>query len=351
MHLESYLSQAKNNSEIATKSGEWLSRHKNIQHEINRVRNGISQLQFVIPIFGAAEGKEFVTVHPWHHLVLEAEQDLNSAFLLLLMGFYKDGFRAMRSFLELTLFALANFVEEDQEYFKGWLAGKRGTPKFADLVKKVSLKNGFEKLNEKLEWDTNVTDLYNELSGYIHTRGARHTNSSLRNSNTISFSESGMSQGMTLLLSTMKHAAEAFVVVFPMALQSIPLLQKFAFGGPVGGFLDEDQVESVKGIFEETVLDVLVQVSQSDSETVSLAESIRSMPDLSEEEIAESMKRTLESEYFASCKEMVINLLKQDKVGEAIAHTQAIQRAMMHGLTSVLFNPFHAALVNSETKK
>lgn len=267
------------------------------------------------------------------------------------MGFYKDSFRAMRSFLELTLFALSNFIEEDRDYFNEWLAGRKATPRLGDLLKRISANDGVRELNEKLGWEAEVATLYHELSGYIHTRGTPHTNTSLRPSNMTVFSETGMSKGVTLLLKTMRRSAESFVAVFPMALQPLPLVEKFAFSPPAGGFLDDGQVNDIRSIFEKPSLEVLTKICLSDQEVISLTEWVRMRPDVSEEEFRVSMIQTLESNEFASSKEVIIGLIKKGEIDQAVGLIIATQRAMMRCITSILYNPFHSTSSKSDTPK
>jgi len=54
-----------------------------------------------------------------------------------------------------------------------------------------------------------------------------------------------------------------FVTNFPMSMQPLPLFDKFAFHPPVGGFLNEGQVERIKAIFPEGVYKELVEICVS----------------------------------------------------------------------------------------
>src|SRR3989344_4244081 len=251
--LNNYLKQTKGFESTVEKSKTWLESHGSIKNDIDKALGGLNQLSFAIPIFGGS-GDEFKTIQPWHHIFFEADQDLDSAILLMMMGFYKDSFRSLRSFLELNIFALYNFVNEDKENFQKWLNGKDHTPGVGDMLQKLGEKSpGFKMLEEKLDWNKEVKSLYKELSGFMHTQGALHTHTSLRNSNVTSFSETGMQTGTELLLRTIRLTALGFVVNFTMSFQALPLFEKFAFSPPAGGFLDEGQVGSVKSIFPDDV--------------------------------------------------------------------------------------------------
>jgi len=339
--LNNYLKQTKGFESTVEKSKTWLESHGSIKNDIDKALGGLNQLSFAIPIFGGS-GDEFKTIQPWHHIFFEADQDLDSAILLMMMGFYKDSFRSLRSFLELNIFALYNFVNEDKENFQKWLNGKDHTPGVGDMLQKLGEKSpGFKMLDEKLDWNKDVKSLYKELSGFMHTQGALHTHTSLRNSNVTSFSETGMQTGTELLLRTIRLTALGFVVNFPMSFQALPLFEKFAFSPPAGGFLDEGQVGSVKSIFPDDVSKKVSVICLANVDANSLADGVMSMPDQTEEEIIESLKRTLESDEFKNSKEEILQMIKDGEYGKAIAFVTATQRAMMRAMTGILFNPFY----------
>lgn len=340
-HLSTYYKQIEGLSQTAVKSTAWLDEHKETSTDLNRALGGFNNLLFAIPIFGGT-GEKYTNIHPWHHLFFEAEQDLDSAILLLLMGFYKDSFRSLRSFLELYIFALYHFTNEDDTDFQSWLREEAHTPKLSELLQKLSQNNIYIRtLNEKLQWDTEVKSLYKELSGFIHTRGSAHTHTSLRNSNLTSFSDIGIKVGTDLLLRALRLAGMGFAVNFPMSFQPLPLFDKFAFNQPAGGFLDEGQAESISGIFPENVSRELLAICLSNDDACLLAEGVKSMPDLSEEEVFESLRKTLESEEFEKSKKEILQMIKDDKINEAFSYVKATQRAMMRAITMVLFNPFY----------
>jgi len=336
-----YFRQTKRFDSTVDKSEVWLKSHTLIKNNLEKALSGLNDLSFAVPIFGGF-GDDFKTIQPWHHIFFEADQDLDSTILLLLMGFYKDSFRSLRSYLELNIFALYNFVSEDKENFKEWLSGETHTPGVSDLLQRLNEKSpDFKTLNEKLDWNKEVKSLYKELSGFTHTQGALHTHTSLRNSNTTNFSETGMQIGAELLLRAIRLISLGFVVNFPMSFQPLPLFEKFAFSPPVGGFLDEGQVENVKLIFSEEVSKKVSAICLANENANSLADGVRSMPDQTEKEIFESLRRTLESDEFKNSREAILKMIKDGEYGKAIAFVTATQRAMMRAMNGILFNPFY----------
>lgn len=67
------------------------------------------------------------------------------------------------------------------------------------------------------------------------------------------------------------------------------------------------------------------------------------MPDQTEEEIFESLKRTLESDEFKNSREDILEMIKDGEYGKAIAFVTAMQRAMIRAMNGILFNPFYEA--------
>jgi hypothetical protein len=156
-----------------------------------------------------------------------------------------------------------------------------------------------------------------------------------------SFSETGIKAGTDFLLKAVRLAGMGFAVNFPMSFQPLPLFDKFAFNQPAGGFLDDGQAESVRGIFQENISRELSAICLSNDDARSLAEGVKSIPDLSDEEVFASLKKTLESDEFINSRKEILQMIKDDKISEAFAYVLATQRAMMRSLTMVLFNPFY----------
>jgi hypothetical protein len=344
MMISNYLKQIEGLSKTAQKSADWLKNNKAVSDDADNALSGFNELMFAIPIFGGS-GENYKSIEPWHHLFFEAEQDLDSAVLLLLTGFYKDSFRSLRSFLELHIFSLYHYANDDKDNFQVWLEGKANTPRMGDLLKTLSKKSEhIRTLNDKLQWNTEVDLLYKELSGFMHTQGASHTHTSLRSSNMTSFSEIGIDTGIKFLLKALRLASMAFTVNFPMSLHPLPLFEKFAFSPPAGGFLEEDQVHRIKNIFSNEISEVLSGICLSNEDANALAEGVKSMYDLSEEEIFESLKKVIESKEFVKSKPEIIQMIKDNQINKAFAYVQAMQRAMMRTVTMVLYNPFYEVL-------
>lgn len=319
--------------EIVTRQSiEWIMKHKYIHSKLNETFAGFEELEFIIPSV-IDEDHDFIP--PWYYLLHEADQELDSAMILLLAGMYKDTLRTLRSFIELNLFALYCFTKNDKKDFRRWLLGEQETPKKSILIYTI-LKNNprIALLDKKLRWNKRLCETYKKLSKFVHTQGISNSFISLRNSNTIIFSEMGIKYGIKYLLDVIQIISEGFVANFPIALQPLPLFQKFGFSGPAGGFLDVWQVEQVSKIFPKRHLIKLQSISDHDEEVTSIVESIRSRPDLSKREILESLERALKC--FPKEKDKVYKMMKNGKITQAFAMVGAIQKAFLRATTPLL---------------
>jgi len=340
--IDNCFGQIKGLNETSNKSKEWIKNNQDDCEDLNIILRGFSELLFAIPIFGGF-GDKYINMHPWHHLFFEAEQDLDAAILLLMLGFYKDSFRSLRSFLELYIFGLYNFISEDENSFQSWLHGETGTPKFGQLIDIILKKNVyFKSIDEQIDWSGKIKSSYKELSGFIHTRGAFYTNTAIRNSSLTCFSEIGIKTGIKNLIEVIRLVSMGFVVNFPMSFHGLPLFEKFAFSPPAGGFLEEDQVERIKSIFPVDILGKLSNICLNNEDANSLADGVRSMRDLSVEEVYESFKKNLDSDLFINSKKEILSMMDDGEIDKAFVMMQAINRASTKALTSILFNPFYS---------
>ena len=87
------------------------------------------------------------------------------------------------------------------------------------------------------------------------------------------------------------------ILKYPVAYQYTPIEEKFGLNGPAGGFLNPQQVERVKAIFDEETNVLLQNISDADPEAIEIAQWVQSFPDITEEEFEQQSidhdKRTI----------------------------------------------------------
>lgn len=339
---DGYINQVEGLSGVSQASRAWLLKNEERSASLDRALRGFDQLLFAIPQFSDVGGA-YRDVPPWYHVFTEASQELDSAVMLLLMGFYKDSYRSLRSFVELYVFGMPIYVKDNDDMFQGWLRGKVRTPPFATLPDTMcSNSEAVQNLTSTLCWKADAQALYTMLSGYIHTRGAAHTHAALKQGNIASFNEVGLRTGVDALLKSIRNIGMAFAVCFPMSFFPLPLRRKFGFSPPVGGFLDEGEVRSIRDMFAIDTAEKIESICQSDEQAASLANSILSLPDKSDLEIFESLRDSLDTEPLSGMRDRIMEMLKQDDYETAFATVHAAQRATIRSISFLLFNPFLA---------
>ena len=85
---------------------------------------------------------------------------------------------------------------------------------------------------------------------------------------------------------------------------------------------------------------MLSQIVTSDVEAESRVEWVMARPDVSEEELAESMRRVIEGEEFSDVRETILKFIKNGELDQAIGTVVAIQRAATGAFAAAFYNPF-----------
>lgn len=341
---EEYRIVSKNIEAITNESISWLEKQKNLNEEIASLVFGFKEIQFSVPLaienLNESYNDEFVP--PWFYLISEAEQELDSAKMLMMIGMYKDSLRALRSFIELNIFAIYFFVKKDRQFFTDWISGKVETPSKGLMLKEI-LENSqnIRKLNSELLWKNEIYNLYRDLSKFVHTQGVLGSFISLRNSNQISFNERGLDYCIQCLKRGINLMSQGLVANFTMTLHPVPMFEKFAFSGPAGGFLNKWEVERISKIFSEKQLRVLKEISNNDEKATSLVEWVNSMDDLSREDILKSFETAVSG--FPDKKEELNNMLENGKIEDAFMMLKAMQKAFL-GATTPLMNEIYLGI-------
>lgn len=307
-------------------SAKWFSLRKEIKEKINDYFSAFEELQFATPLNDIEHG----FIPPWLYLFNESEQELDSVVVLMLVGSYKDSLRALRSFIELNLLGLYYFTKQDFKEFQQWLSGDIETPRRKYIVDYLLSNNGNIAKLENLQWSINIGNLYKELSRFIHTSGRAGSFISLRSGNNLMFSEKGLKYVITKLFESMKLVSMARIANFPLALQPLPMFEKFGFNDPASGFLDNWQVGLIRKIFEDDKrsLMILQQISDSDANTQSVVKEINSKKDLTGDKIAVTLDNYIKSLDPKEQKKLLKNIKGKD-IPCVFAMIKAMQKAFI----------------------
>jgi hypothetical protein len=215
----------------------------------------------------------------------EAEYELNSSIYFATHGFYKHALNSLRSVLELGLLSVYWDIEHQSHIeIQEWLKSKEDTP-FRRQVKRRLLENkNIKSFDDEGGFFNQLDDIYNKLSSFTHTKGARYSSKALSISNYNTFNEKSLKYWVQSLQKVIRLVMILHILKYPVAYQYTPIDEKFGLNGPVGGFLNPQQVQRVKEIFDEKTNTLLQKISDADPEAIELAQWVQSFPDITEEE-------------------------------------------------------------------
>lgn len=218
--------------------------------------------------------------------ITEAATSLENSIQFCKMGFYKQAHTELRSVLELGLFSV--YLELDgggHINIQDWLHSRERTPVIRKIISELTTNKNIMAFDDKHAFCNKITALYDDLSRFVHTRGQEYSHRRLSRSNINRFNEESLSVCLDLFFKVVDVVVTAYVLKYPVALQSTPLYQKFGQDYPLGLCLDVDQSTALKKFLDKDVLKTLQVISDSDVGAVELAQLINDQPDLSPEKL------------------------------------------------------------------
>ncbi|SRR6266516_138307 len=215
----------------------------------------------------------------------EAEYELHSSIYFATRGFYKHALNSLRSVLELGLLSVYWDVEDKSHIeIQEWLQSKEDTPFRRQIQSRLLANKNIKRFDEEGGLFLQLDDIYKKLSSFTHTKGARYSSRALTISNVNTFNEKSLKYWLQSLQKVIRLVMILHILKYPVAYQYTPIDEKFGLNGPVGGFLNPQQVQRVKEIFDEKTNTLLQKISDADPEAIELAHWVHSFPDITEEE-------------------------------------------------------------------
>lgn len=215
----------------------------------------------------------------------EAEYELHSSIYFATRGFYKHALNSLRSVLELGLLSVYWDIEDKSHIeIQEWLHSKEDTP-FRKKVKKRLLENtNIKRFDNEGAFFAQLDALYEKLSSFTHTKGARYSSRALIDSNVNTFNETSLKFWVQSLQEVIQLVMILHILKYPVAYQYTPIDDKFGLNGPAGGFWKPQQVERVKAIFDEETNALLQTISDADPDAIARAQWVQRFPDITEDE-------------------------------------------------------------------
>ncbi|MCK9150478.1 hypothetical protein [Methanobacterium alcaliphilum] len=216
----------------------------------------------------------------------ESYFELENSYQLCLEGFYTYSFAALRSVLELGILGIY-FAVNDKEYneVRPWLTSEKRTPAFKKALKRLNEIPHFKEYDEKFDYVKNIYEIYDHLSGFIHTRGYKYSSRSKNRSNMNSFNEEALIEYFKYMFLVVSHIVVLMLIKYPIGMKELPLFDKFGFNSLAGGFLEPYQIEAAKLVLTKKQIKFLEEIIDNDPNVKLIIEEIESMPDISEGEL------------------------------------------------------------------
>jgi len=147
-----------------------------------------------------------------------------------------------------------------EEQVQKWLLGNEKTPSFRHILKDIEGRSRFKSLSTTTGIDITerCRNHYDELSGYVHSRGFQTLGTTMRGTTIPSFDSEGFRIWADLFHRSVQTITIGIIGQFPQTLQRLPLYEKFGFfQTPRGGFLEPFEVDEIEQILEpELVLNL-----------------------------------------------------------------------------------------------
>lgn len=251
---------------------------------------------------------------PWQYIMAEADRELKASLSLAIAGQTKISYKSLRSFLELSLFAIS-MMNGKKEDFDEWFNGGH-TPSFNGdngiLDRVVKNLKKFEQSTELPIWKNEIKGIYKNLSGYVHTQGRDFSSIWLWGSAHTSFNIEVWEKWVEDTVNTIELIGLALVAKIPQSMLPFDVLTVEGFDAPMGLFVDYKQHQNIANMFSEQNLKRAYAIAQLDSDTVSFINTVKNSRVLSKEKINESMENFIAAVKKAGYLEETLNSILAD---------------------------------------
>jgi len=271
--------------QVLKESNDYVQSHEETSSKIKETLSIFNHIEDLIP----QTVEKVLSGHMFP--VIEAGIELESSVELCKLGFYKHAMIALRNTLEMGILSVYWDIEgKSHTHIQNWLHSLVDTPWKRTVFQKLKTNQNIKNFDDKHNILDYFDDLFKELSNFVHTKGRIHSSMDLGNANFNRFNEKSFLRWMDFTRKVVTFIIIIHVLKYPIALQYTPLDQKFGFNGPIGGFLEPYQSEAIRKFLEKDIVKTLQEISDSDDEATSIAQSINERPDITENEMREQEK-------------------------------------------------------------
>jgi hypothetical protein len=219
---------------------------------------------------------------PW----MESWEEMEISFTLCSFGLYKQAMISLRASLELGLLSVYwNLNDDGHQIVKKWLGSKEYTPQFKDIWEKLIQHQNFKLFQQKYDLKNRIKTLQSSLHKYVHTRGVRFSNSmGLFKSNFQTFEEESFQKWFLAFKETIEILTITHLIKYPIGVINYDYDKKFGIDKPMFGGLDENKVSQLRRVIGEQFFNVIIEITQQDSQVQELTTWLDNLPDMTSDE-------------------------------------------------------------------
>jgi hypothetical protein len=231
--------------------------------------------------------------------IVEASLELDHSLKHALFGSYKAAFADIRRALELAVLSVYFVSSESRsEKAKEWIKSKTDTPFMSRMLKELIKSDRFLELHTQCNWEADVKELYYGISDYSHNKG---TEKSYNHLNRINFHTGGshlpniytetLSIFLDHYIKTVRQIATILALYNPVLLIGLNMEEKFGFNDPFSGYYGDYESGLLTKLIPDNYKPFFEHLKTTDEEVIGTKKWIKSLPDITEEEIEEQIKK------------------------------------------------------------
>ncbi len=259
------------------------------------IKKRIEELGWIYHTVGLIIPHNFENFWSGHYFpFIDSWEELQVSFTQICFGLYKQAFVSLRSGLELGMLSVYfNINDDGHNAVKEWLQAKdkkeADTP-FAKPIWKILLQNdNIRKFNEKHDIETVHKNL-GYLHNYVHTKGAKHSNSmGLLKSDSQTFESKLISKWLESYADIISLVSTLHLLKYPISVIRFDYSKKFGIDIPSFGGLEEYNIDKIASILPDKYLEDIELIANEDPTTQERIQEISAFPDMTEEQVEEQI--------------------------------------------------------------
>lgn len=220
--------------------------------------------------------------------------ELQVSFTQVCFGLYKQAFVSLRSGLELGMLSVYfNINDDGHNAVKQWLQAndnrEANTPRTDTIWKILLSNNNIKKFNDKHDLKKTHENL-GYLHNYVHTKGAKHSNSmGLLKSNSQTFESKLLLNWLNSYADIISLVSTLHLLKYPISVIRFDYSKKFGIDIPSFGGLEEYNIDKIASILPNKYLEDIELIAQEDTTTQETLKEISLLPNMTEEQVEEQI--------------------------------------------------------------